>query len=229
MFDQLQVFARKTLIYTTKCLHPKNLPYYLLAAGLSYVLIHTGVDWNWFQFFSRHHEYQYTLVSAALIGLVMPTIGPILLYRGLRRRDAQQIETGYSLIQVVVIALLISSVMKVFTGRFPPEPFSEPSVGDYSHRFQFGFLEGGIFEGWPSSHVMTTFAMILCVIRLHRSNRVIVAVSCFYGLYMLIGVSATIHWLSDSLSGAIIGIIIGYTANNHVEKKIINGGRAKVC
>lgn len=219
MSDRFIEFIREILFNIARCLHPRNWLYYLLGAGLGYALIHKGIDWNWFQFFSLHHEFQYVLIGAAIIGMIMPAIGPIILFKGMRRQDKKLIESGRALIQAVMIALLISSVIKAFTGRFPPEPFSRSTVEDFSNHLRFGFLEGGIFEGWPSGHTMTAFAMIAIVVCIHRSNVNLIVIACLYGMYMLIGVSATIHWLSDSLAGAIIGTSIGLTISRNIERE----------
>ncbi len=210
----MQIFLKNTSIYFIKCFHPKKWPFYVLAAGLTYYLIYSGIDWKWFQFFTFREQYQYVLVSAALIGLFMPIIGPVILYTGLRNRDDRQFKTGYSLIQVVIIALLISSLMKACTGRPHPGFLSGPKYVDFSNVFHFSFLQGGMNYGWPSGHLMTTFSMIFCIIRRNQRNRVLLAICCSYGLFMLFGVSATIHWLSDSFAGAIIGILIGYTVDD---------------
>jgi membrane-associated phospholipid phosphatase len=34
---------------------------------------------------------------------------------------------------------------------------------DSRHGFQFGFLKGGIFWGWPSGHTTVAFSMALCL------------------------------------------------------------------
>jgi membrane-associated phospholipid phosphatase len=80
---------------------------------------------------------------------------------------------------------------------------------DLSHLFQFGFLRGGVFWGWPSSHTTIAFAMAATIFRLFPKQRWLGCVAITYAFYIGIGVSMTIHWFSDFLAGAIIGTVIG--------------------
>jgi membrane-associated phospholipid phosphatase len=80
---------------------------------------------------------------------------------------------------------------------------------DMSHIFQFGFLRGGVFWGWPSSHTTIAFAMALSVFTLFPKQKWLGYVAVTYALYIGIGVSMTIHWFSDFVAGALIGAIIG--------------------
>ena len=80
---------------------------------------------------------------------------------------------------------------------------------DLSHVFHFGFLRGGVFWGWPSSHTTIAFAVAGTIYKLFPEQRLL-AIMCFtYALYIGAGVSITIHWFSDFAAGAIIGTIIG--------------------
>ena len=78
-----------------------------------------------------------------------------------------------------------------------------------SHGFQFGFLKGGVFWGWPSSHTTVAFAMAACLIALYPKNRLLVFLAALYALYIGFSVSVSIHWLSEFVAGAIIGSVTG--------------------
>ena len=95
---------------------------------------------------------------------------------------------------------------KAFTGRAHPTH----NVGaDISHVFHFGFLRGGVFWGWPSSHTTIAFAMAVTVFTLYPKQRWLGLLAILYAFYVGIGVSMTIHWFSDFVAGAIIGSVIG--------------------
>jgi membrane-associated phospholipid phosphatase len=80
---------------------------------------------------------------------------------------------------------------------------------DISHVFRFGFLRGGAFWGWPSSHTTIAFAMALTIFMITPKQRWVGCVAIIYALYVGLGVSVTIHWFSDFVAGAIIGSVIG--------------------
>jgi membrane-associated phospholipid phosphatase len=93
------------------------------------------------------------------------------------------------------------------------------SLVDSSHGFQFGFLKGGVFWGWPSSHTTVAFAMAACLIALYPKNKMLVPLSALYALYVGFAVSVTIHWLSEFVAGAIIGSMIGMVVGRSFKAK----------
>lgn len=80
---------------------------------------------------------------------------------------------------------------------------------DFSHDFRFGWLRGGVFWGWPSSHTTIAFAMATTVFTLFPKNKWLGGLALAYAGYIGLGVSMTIHWLSDFVAGAILGTVIG--------------------
>jgi membrane-associated phospholipid phosphatase len=78
-----------------------------------------------------------------------------------------------------------------------------------SHFFRFGFLRGGVFWGWPSSHTTVAVAMAVAVYTLFPKQRWLGFVALLYAFYVGIGVSMTIHWFSDFVAGAIFGSVVG--------------------
>jgi membrane-associated phospholipid phosphatase len=80
---------------------------------------------------------------------------------------------------------------------------------DNSGVFRWGFLEGGLFWGWPSSHVMVAVAGSVALFVLHPHSRTVRVVALVYAAYMTLCVAITFHWLSDAVAGAIIGTVIG--------------------
>ena len=95
---------------------------------------------------------------------------------------------------------------KAVTGRVHPAH----SVGaDISHVFRFGWMRGGVFWGWPSSHTTIAFAMAVTVFTLCPKQRWLGWMAILNAFYVGLGVSMTIHWFSDFAAGAIIGSVIG--------------------
>jgi membrane-associated phospholipid phosphatase len=113
--------------------------------------------------------------------------------------------------QAETIAVIISSFYKAFTGRLQPQlvAHSFPQV-DISSAFNFGFLQHGIFWGWPSSHTTVAFAMAITLALFYRKRKMLVSTLFLYAFYIGLGVSITIHWFSDFVAGAIFGTIIAF-------------------
>jgi membrane-associated phospholipid phosphatase len=96
---------------------------------------------------------------------------------------------------------------------------SDASLIDTSHGFQFGFLKGGMFWGWPSSHTTVAFAMSVCLITLYPKNKKLILFALLYAFYIGLGVSVTIHWFSEFVAGAIIGSVIGMVVGRSFKTK----------
>ena len=94
------------------------------------------------------------------------------------------------------------------------------SLTDSSHGFQFGFLKGGVFWGWPSSHTTVTFAMSVCLITLYPKNKLLISLALVYAFYVGLGVSVSIHWLSEFVAGAIIGCVVGSVVGKSWREKL---------
>jgi membrane-associated phospholipid phosphatase len=151
----------------------------------------------------------------------------ILLLAGAMRKNRRFITTAWALGQAALLGYLVSCGYKAFTGRLPP-PFhgfrtsamNEGSLVDSSHGFQFGFLKGGVFWGWPSSHTTVTFAMMTCLIVLWTKNKPLVLCALVYAFYIGLGVSVTIHWFSEFVAGAIIGSVVGTVVGGSFKTKL---------
>jgi membrane-associated phospholipid phosphatase len=92
---------------------------------------------------------------------------------------------------------------------------------DTSREFRFGFLRGGVFFGWPSSHTTIAFAMAMAMRTLYPGSKITRSVALIYALYIGVGVSMTIHWFSDFAAGVIIGTVVGTTVGNAFKKNKI--------
>lgn len=200
----------------------KNLLWHLLAIGLTYVLVASGFDWFYFQA-TRSGSLRTIFFPAVEIGAFVPLFGIILFYIiSAVRKSGRLVHTALALGQAALLGLLTSDFYKFFTGRpGPPARIAMQSVAggpgfrtqdfttDISQIFHFGFLRGGVFFGWPSSHTTIAFAMAVTLFILYRRNKFVRYASIIYALYIGIGVSVTIHWFSDFAAGIIFGSVIG--------------------
>ncbi|HTY88294.1 MAG TPA: phosphatase PAP2 family protein [Candidatus Acidoferrum sp.] len=181
---------------------------HLVAIALTVILVLSGFDWNWFVA-THSPALRAWMWPAVGIGGLVPLVLPLyLLISGVIVKNARRKWTGWAIGQAELIGALIAATGKAFTGR--AHPTMAHGIGpDYSHVFRFGWMRGGIFWGWPSSHTTIAFAMAVTVFMLFPKQRWLGCIAICYGLYVGIGVSMTIHWFSDFVAGAIVGSVIG--------------------
>lgn len=188
------------------CFKGRLILWHVAAIVLTVILVTSGFDWLYFTW-TRHPELRSLAFPAVHIGGELPIVLPvILIVIGIGGRDSRVLRIAGALLQAAIIGSLISSAYKAFTGRVHPGRQMGP---DISHDFRFGFLRGGVFWGWPSSHTTIAFAMALTIYTLTPKQRWIGWLAIAYALYVGLGVSVTIHWFSDFVAGAIIGSVIG--------------------
>jgi membrane-associated phospholipid phosphatase len=185
----------------------RNLWWHLLAITLTFVLVISGFDWYYF-LHTRSPELRAILFPAVILGAFVPILLPLaFLGIGYCRKNAATIRAGWILVQSQIIALMVSFIYKAFTGRMPPHL---ADVGtDISRMFRFGFMRGGVFWGWPSSHTSLAFATAFTLIVLFPRSKTILALMLAYAFYVGIGVSTTIHWFSEFAAGGIFGTLVG--------------------
>jgi len=192
-----------------KCFGGYNLLWHLLAFILTYIIVTSGFDWLYFKS-SRSSLLRSLLFPAVRLGSLLPVIAPLALYAiGKVRKSLETMNTAYALGQTVIVGLLISLFYKALTGRVHPPRLLIESTIDISQEFRFGFLRGGVFWGWPSSHTTMAFAMSITLLMLYPKNKIVRYLALIYALYIGFGVSISIHWFSDFVAGAIIGTVIG--------------------
>ncbi len=186
----------------------RKLLLHLLAIGLTYVIVASGFDWRYFEIVRPISRYFF---PAVILGWYVPMIFPIVLFlAGLVYKNQRTVYTAYATAQAAIIGLFIASFYKAFTGRPGPGHLMGP-LANASREFRFGFLRGGVFWGWPSSHTTVAFAMAMSIWMLYSGNRKIRCAALLYAFYIGIGVSMTIHWFSDFIAGIFIGSAIGTT------------------
>ena len=188
------------------CFKGRMIIWHIIAILITFVLVMSGFDWRWF-LATRNPALRSWMWPAVVIGMFLPLALPLfLLVFGVIARNAKPRLAGWAIGQAELIGALIVVACKAFTGRAHPSH----TVGtDISHVFHFGFLRGGVFWGWPSSHATIAFAMAATVFTLCPKQRWLGWVALLYACYVGLGVSMTIHWFSDFAAGAIIGSVVG--------------------
>ena len=190
------------------CFKGRMIIWHLVAIILTFILVTSGFDWFYFSS-TRSPALRSCMWPAVVIGQLIPLSLPLyLLLSGSLLQNARTTRIGWAIGQAALLGWFMASLYKAFTGRI----HLPPNIAvDTSHVFRFGFLRGGIFWGWPSSHTATAFAMAFTLFTLFPGQRGLRIAVITYAFYIGIGVSMTIHWFSDFVAGAIIGTVIGVT------------------
>jgi len=154
-----------------------------------------------------------------MIGFFVPIFVPatIYIFALLQKNDESGRELKKELkivakksVQAVIVALIIIAFYKALTGRIQPDFLNDVIGPDASRQFNFGFLKHGIFWGWPSSHAGSSFALATFIALWYRKKKAVVFTAMLYAFYIAFGASVSFHWLSEALSGAILGGLVGY-------------------
>lgn len=187
-----------------------NIFWHILAILLTFFLVTSGTDWEYFVFF-RNSPLQTILFPALILGGIVPMFIPFILWAlGTMRKNLRITTAAFALGQAGMLGWFISSCYKAFTGRLHPE-FQNMAANatDISREFHFGFFREGIFWGWPSSHTAVAFATAITFFVLFPEKKKLKYGALIYAFYVGLGVSMSIHWFSDFVAGAIVGSIIG--------------------
>jgi membrane-associated phospholipid phosphatase len=199
------------------CFTGWKLAWHLVAILLTVILVLSGFDWRYY-LATRSPELRSWMWPAVVIGMFLPVYLPLaLVIAGYLTQNAGSSLTGWAVAQAEFLGAFIVVVYKAFTGRAHPLQNVGP---DISHVFHFGFLRGGIFWGWPSSHTTVAFAMAATVFVLCSKQSWVGIVAILYALYVGIGVSMTIHWFSDFAAGAIVGSVVGTVVGSNFRKTL---------
>lgn len=200
----------------------RNFVVQIAAFVLTYIIVISDLDWKYFIFMQTSNLSQY-LFPAVIIGGTLPIFGlPIFYIYAKVKKSKRLILISWCLAQAAALGWLISSTYKAFTGRVQPPRGAVESLIDNSRDWNFGFMQHGIFWGWPSSHTAVAFAMSFALIGLYPRNRLVFVLATLYAFYIGIGVSTQIHWVSESIAGTLIGTIIGLTVGAGFYKKFRN-------
>jgi membrane-associated phospholipid phosphatase len=187
----------------------KNLFYHLAAIVLTFILVVSGFDWYFFEV-TRSPYFYFIIMAAGIGGFFVPVVVPVGMFIiGELRKDVSLISASAVSAQAVIIAWLVSSTYKAFTGRIQPEFLTNTSAIDISRDFNFGFLQHGIFWGWPSSHAAVACALAAALIVFYGKNKVVQYSALFYAILIASGAAIGFHWFSDVVAGVVIGALVG--------------------
>ena len=185
--------------------------FHLTACGLTFVIIRSGFDWFYFQS-TRGNFIQILFFPSIFIGYITPFFLPGVFYViGLRRNNYKILNVAFATGQTTLISFIIFATYKGITGRAPPPLTYSSGLPDTSSVFHFGLLHNSIVWGWPSGHAMWACAMATTLWVLYPNHKVIKHFSLLYALYISLGMSVNLHWLSDVVAGAFIGVATGLT------------------
>lgn len=196
----------------------KSLLWHVLAIGLTAILVLSGADWKFFEA-TRQEIFYWPIMIAGIGGFFVPVLIPLGVYLwGEFARRPFLMAKGAAAGRAVIIAYLVSIIYKSLTGREEPEFLTTFSMVDNSRAFDFGFLEYGVFWGWPSSHTAVAFALSFTLIFLSRSLWIrLPAVA--YAIFIGFGAAVGFHWLSDVVAGAIFGLLVATVVSRNFSVK----------
>jgi hypothetical protein len=121
-------------------------------------------------------------------------------------------ETGEMLVEALILADGASLLLKEATGR------GRPTVTTHKGDFRpFGFKTD--YDGFPSMHTTSSFAVASVIARTSESLPIAVASYCAAAFVGFSRMNQDKHWASDVLLGAAIGELAGRVAtSNHARK-----------
>lgn len=182
----------------------------LLACLGTFVLSWSGFDAWYFTVF-HDSAVAYFFGLAGIVGFFVPVFLCLGLWIvGFVQKNKRMIRVGSFAAIAGIGGWFLSSLLKAFTGRVPLPYGGLSNILEWSQTFQFGFLKGGIFWGWPSSHTTTAFAMSVTIALMYKDKKWVGYVALLYAFYIGLGASMNFHWFSDFFAGMILGSIIGY-------------------
>ncbi|MBP7898389.1 phosphatase PAP2 family protein [Candidatus Gracilibacteria bacterium] len=230
IYSMTQTILYKFRENLVQVLSGNNLYIHLFAITLTTVLVTSGFD-GWYFSSTRNTTLQSFLFPATFVGGVLPILLPLFLYLiGSIKKNRHYTITAYALAQAAFMGWFISSTYKAFTGRAHPAIHRSAlfdnlntnplvNIDTLSREFHFGFLKGGIFWGWPSSHTTVAFSVAFTIWAIYQKNTIIKYTAVIIAAYVGIGISTNIHWFSDFVAGALIGTIIGKQIGKNFLKK----------
>lgn len=202
----------------TKESFTENVPWHLSAIGVTPALIYSGVD-------ARVHDaFKDTDVNWFLPGVsagyLLPFISLPLYAEGRAVGNDRTVGAAYAIAQTSIITLTTVSLLKSFTGRPAPDAGSDVSSYEQSKEFNFGFLNRGIYDGWPSGHMATITSIASSMIHYYPEQtwlHVLGYASMTYTLALIsVEHHAQFHWFSDGVAGGLMGWAIGKTVGSNM-------------
>ncbi len=186
---------------------------HLGAAATTVVMVHEDWDYLIYKRAQSYRKYQRyfnpTIYTGAMSWLVIAT--PMLIY-GLVEDKPETVGGAYAILQSTLIGITYSTILKGLTGRPGPDVKWYTDVRGQSRTFRFGYLRGGVFNGWPGGHVMNTTLTMVSLMSYYPDKWWLKVVGFLIIAYTMVGMVMTKgHWMSDNIAGFLMGYAIGST------------------
>jgi hypothetical protein len=184
-------------------------------------LVGNNVDYHVERFFNEHPAYGNIASPVPFTGQALPFIvgGGLLAYSTLWTHDDETLGASFAVIQASLIELMDNITLKAFTGRPGPKWRTTSDMEALSEEWRFGFLRGGVYDGWPSGHTGATMAVVSALTNYYPDNTWLKIAGYGLVLYTAYGVTSVhrggMHWFSDMVSGALMGYAIGSTVGKY--------------
>jgi membrane-associated phospholipid phosphatase len=188
-----------------------------IGAGLgTWACIETGIDWEWRNIAYENDWLPGFGIPGLYIGYVLPGIAPAAAYIAGRFMQNEKLQTaGLALAQSFVFTVGIQSILKMTTGRALPGIVTEldhtrsSRADDFSG--EFNWFNMNFIGGWPSGHTANAFSAAATVAEIYYDNIPLKIGVYAYAALMGFGKSVSVHWVSEVISGALIGYAVGKT------------------
>jgi membrane-associated phospholipid phosphatase len=186
---------------------------HLGAAATTIIMV--DQDWDYLIYkraesYRRYRSYFTPVVySGATLWLVISA--PLLVYGYVHKSD-DALGAAFAVLQSTLISITYTTILKGLTGRPGPEAKWYEDVRERSRVFRFGFLRGGVFNGWPGGHTIITTATLAALMSYYPDQWWIKIIGFAVIAYTAVGMTMTrAHWMSDNIAGFLMGYAIGST------------------
>lgn len=197
-----------------------NLYLQLAAVAATPILVNNNVDYHIERYFNQHPLYGKLARPVPFTGNFLPIIvgGSLLAYAEVKNDD-EVLGASFAVIQASLIELMDNTLLKAVTGRPGPSWRHNSNMEDLSETFRFGFLRGGVVNGWPSGHTGATMAVVSALTSYYPDKTWLKIAGYGFVAYTMFGVSSVnrggMHWFSDAVAGALMSYTIGSTVGKY--------------
>ncbi|MDP3150366.1 MAG: phosphatase PAP2 family protein [Ignavibacteria bacterium] len=201
-----------------------NLYLHLAGVASTFILVTTNTDYQVHKYFNEHEQFSNAARPVIHWAMYFPfVIGGSLYAYGKLKHDDEAMGASFAVCQSSLIALSYNSLLKAITGRPNPNWRNNQDMEELSKTFRFGFLRGGIFWGWPSSHTSSTMAVVSALTNFYPDKTWLKIAGYGYVGYMVFAVSSLgrggMHWFSDAVAAAFMSYAIGSTTGKFYRNK----------
>jgi len=197
-----------------------NIYFHLAGIASSYLLVTQDVDYHVERYFNEHEGFGNFTRPVLITGAFLPfVVGGGLFAYAKAKNDDETLGASYAVLQASLIEFLYNSTLKAFTGRANPDWRHNADMDSLSKTFNFGFMRGGIFWGWPSGHTSSTMAVVAALTNYYPDKLWLKIAGYSLVAYTILGVSSInrggMHWFSDGVAAAFMAYAIGSTVGKY--------------